>query len=294
MGIKLKWDNQADQNLDAMEVYRSNRVIDINNPGQPLVTLAGTATEYEDNNVQNKNLYHYRLAAKKGDQRGWGSDQLIGYFSETGPGRETPIRGDWNSGWMDYVVVADFITTADLVTKMGGVAFATAATQGWYKLCHRGKVLFMPTSAIFTLSYNEAYAAGILFGEDGFGQLPSGVAGSVNQKKVVEIAGLEYIVRMVRVTDKPTSQFITDIKDTETNEYRELMCRLMTMASDGYTALRYNKLYDTTGLPGGALGPHKSAAGTCCAIAASTTNAIVNQAIATRVAAMVVLELIMP
>ena len=66
MGIKLNWDDQTDQNLDAVEIYRTTTPFDPNNPGTPLATLPGDATSYEDNTVSVGNTYYYTVAVKKG------------------------------------------------------------------------------------------------------------------------------------------------------------------------------------------------------------------------------------
>lgn len=293
MGIKLDWDSQTSQNLDAIEIYRGSSPINRDSPGAPLVTLPGDATSYEDKTVKNKNLYYYRIASKKGTERGWGENKQVGYFSETGPGRSVPLRGDWNSGWMDMVLAADFIDTANLVSKIPGYVFGTSGVSSWYKLCYKGKVLFIPTTAIFNLSYNDAYSIGILFGEDGVGQLPTGPAGAVNQRCVVNIAGLEYLVRMPRLTDFPTTQYLTTAAQYASGEYHDIIRRIASSVVDNASGQK-SKLYDAVALPGYTMGPHRS-------VASNTTLTYPNQpantvavTLTSKQSVYPILELIMP
>lgn len=293
MGIKLNWDSQISQNLDAIEIYRGSSPINRDSPGIPLVTLSGDATSYEDKTVKNKNLYYYRIAGKKGAERGWGENKQVGYFSETGPGRSVPLRGDWNSGWMDFIPVAEFIDTANLISKIPGYVFGTTGVSGWYKLCYKGKVLFIPNAAIFSLSYNDAYSIGILFGEDGVGQLPTGPAGSVNQRCVVNIAGLEYLVRMPRLTDFPTTQYLTTAEQYASGEYHGIIRRIASSVVDNASGQR-SKLYDAPALPGYTMGPHRSAgANTTLTYPAQPANTLTTT-LTSRNSVYPILELIMP
>lgn len=229
MGVQLNWDDQSDQNLDKIEIYRSANKADTQKPESLLATLPGTAMEYEDNAVQSKNLYYYRLAAVKGNEVAWGEPQLAGYFSETGPGRAVPFRGDWNAGFMDRLPVANFITGPDLRTKVPELsAMGTVWNpNNWYKMVHKGKVIFMPDSNIVSASWNELYNAGLAFGEDGFGQLPTGAAGSKNQKYVININGLEYIVRLPRLSPLPTTQYLTTVDQMVGSEWKDCISRLV-------------------------------------------------------------------
>jgi len=295
MGIKLKWDSMVDQNLDAVEVYRSSTAIDSKNPGTPLVSLAASATAYEDNTVTNKSVYYYRICGKKGTERAWGANQVTGYFSETGPGRAVPFRGDWLSGYMDTISTADLITPADLMAKVPALAsFSRGSFTQWYKMCHKGKVLFFPNSYVVSASWNALYAAGVVFGTDDFGQIPTGTPPNpVKQRTIVNINGLEYILRLARHSSIPFSQYLTAQADTIGSEWRSTMsrmCRMTLEPQDGALP----RLYDNS-VSNIAVGPHLSAATT---IASVTTNApgalITTSTLAVNLPTVMVLELVMP
>lgn len=293
MGIKLNWPSLAKENLDSIEIYRSNAPVSRDNPGTPLVVLASDATNYEDETVRNKSIYYYRMASVKGGVRGWGENKQEGYFSETGPGRTVPLRGNWDSGWMDYIPTAQFIDGAGLRAKIGDGKLAGGNPTSWYKLCYKGKVLFIPNSYALSLSHDTAYAYGLLFGEDGVGQLPSGPAGNVNQRCVVEIGGLQYLVRMPRVSSQPTTEYVLDASTAPGSEFFDLIMRLISSGSDT-TVNQKAKLFDNTEHPGEVLGPHLQTAANVAAYRRTPPVPMSAVAKSTALDALVILELIMP
>ncbi|QXO09598.1 hypothetical protein pEaSNUABM11_00174 [Erwinia phage pEa_SNUABM_11] len=295
MGIKLQWDSQADQNLDGIEIYRSASPISTTAPGTPLITLAGTATAYEDNTVVNKSIYYYRIAGKKGTERAWGENISSGYFSETGPGRTYPIRGDWNGGMFDYLDIADFITPADLLAKVP--ALGNYGTRGsfttWYKMAYKGKVLFIPNTYVVTATQAELYKMGVLFGTDDFGTIPTGTPSpGVNQRTKVNINGLDYILRCPRLSNVPLTQYLTAQDDTIASEWRSTGSRLSraTLESDNGMLPR---LWDNTNSMA-VIGPHLNTTSLVGAHAAGAPGTLVGLNTGTRYAALLLLELVMP
>lgn len=296
MGIKLKWGDVSAQALDAIEIYRATTPISSSNPGSPLVTLAGTAQNYEDNTITNKSLYYYRVAAKKGTERAWGDNLLAGYYAETGPGRSTPLRGDWDVGLMDLVPAANFITNAQLRAKVPALAALTVSNEptNWYKFFRKGKVLFIPDTTIVSANWNQLYNAGLMYGTDDVGVKPSGVAaGTVNQKTVVNINGLNYILRCPRLSPLGFDQFITTQAQTEGSEWRDTMGRCLLAGMETQPNQK-TRLYDATAIPL-VFSPHYTAASavlrTGAAAAPETLNSI---ALTAGQAVAMVLELIMP
>ena len=292
MGIVLNWPDQSGQKLDAIEVYRGGSKISSSNPGSPIATLAGNAVTYEDQTVKNKNLYYYRIAAVKGGERAWGDNQLAAYFAETGPGRATVLRGDWNAGLMDTLIPADFSTMASIKSKIPGMAAMTIGEPtAWYKFVYKGKVLFFPNVANISATWASLYNAGLVYGTDDFGQTPTGSYGSVKQRTIVNINSLEYIVRLPRLSTIPLSQYLTATDDTIGGEFRDTFARLMlttTTVNGQRTRLGDN----TTGLL--TLGPHLAAAGSCGAILAANQEVLSNGGLTTNCSHMLILELVMP
>ncbi|ANZ49801.1 putative virion structural protein [Erwinia phage Machina] len=234
MGITINWDDQTDQALDAIEVYRSTSPIDINNPGTPIATLAGTARSYEDTAVKVGNTYYYCVAVKKGGNRSFGAVQTQGYYANLGPGPQRLLRGDWVRGYFGEMSPADWVTPADVANKIKdalksttGITFTTSTGSIWFKFIYKGKILFIPNLNLLNSSnWTTGYNAGFIFGTDDFGNSPTGVPGAVNQRCVIEIAGLQYIARAIRLSEKPTTQYLTDQLDFNDSEWKSTYARL--------------------------------------------------------------------
>lgn len=237
MSITISWDDQSGKDIDGIEIYRSNNPVDPENPGIPLVTLDPTATSYNDASVKNNNVYHYAVAAKKGAVRSVGNNRTVGYFSETGPGNPDIIRGDWvTGGYMGTVSPGDLITGAQLISMLPSFQRSSDTEPTlWYKFAFRGKILYYPSSVLFASSWNAMYNAGLIFGVDGPGATPDTLPGNVNQKVIVTIGGLQYLVRFPRISDIPYTQYLTDVADTAGSEYRSTYCRLVGSANESPT-----------------------------------------------------------
>lgn len=296
MGVKLKWDDQSSQKLDGIEIYRSASKIDTSNPGTLVATVAGTATAYEDNTVANKSIYYYRILAKKGTDKAWSENILAGYFSETGPGNTTPLRGDWLAGLMDIIPAASFITSAALRAKIPALAALSGGTEptSWYKFTYKGKILFFPDSSLVTASWQQIYNAGLMFGTDDVGKVPAGVTpGTVNQRTVVEINGLRYIVRCPRLSTIPTDQFLTDQSQTLGSEWRDTMARCLLDGTDASEGAKL-RLFDLSSVQI-YFGPHYSSATVVTRTYNGTQPERLNTTTLTAsIATSLVLELIMP
>ncbi|AFQ96616.1 putative virion structural protein [Erwinia phage phiEaH2] len=294
MGIKLKWDDQSAQNLDGIEIYRSATKIDSNNPGAPLATIAGSATAYEDNSVLNKSLYYYRILAKKGTDKAWSENILAGYFAETGPGNPTPLRGDWNAGLMDTVLPQDLITNAALRAKVPSLAALSGAAEpgAWYKFCYKGTVFFCPSASIVTASWSQLYSAGLVYGTDDVGVSPSGPTGTVKQRTVVNINGLNYILRLPRMSTLPLNQYVVNQADTLGSEWRDTVARLVADGVDTSPGSR-TRLFDL-GSFANALGPHLNTNVNVAGVTSTKPETLVAYNSGASVAQTLVLELIMP
>lgn len=212
MGIKLNWKAVPGQTLDSIEIYRSDTPIDRGNPGTPLATVSGTALEYEDNTVKNKHMYYYCIAGVKGDERAWGENHQAGYFSETGPGAHSPVRGDWTAGFMDTLAGSKFITGPSLAEKLPKIATLNGVStiQKWWKVCYKGKILFVASNNMYSTPA-WAYDNGLMYGVKGPGRVwAHGADGNVDQLTTVEIDGLTYIVRMLRLDPDNNTKYLGD------------------------------------------------------------------------------------
>lgn len=294
MGIKLNWVDQSAQGLTAIEIYRGAEPVSSSNPGTPLVVLPGDAVEYEDITVKNKSRYYYRIAAVKNGDKSWSPNQLTGYFSETGPGRTAPIRGDWNAGLMDVLPMNSFVSMSTLFAKLPQLAkygsVASSITY-WYKMCHRGKVLFVPSSALTNMSWNELYAEKAIFGEESTAQLPNGALAS--GKLTVEINGLNYIVRCPKLSPLAYSNYITQQDQTLDSEWRDTVSRLSMITTEPQAGAK-SRLMDNTAGPFIAVGGHLQNATQHTAMLTAAPGALSYGGVTTRYAVGLILELVMP
>ncbi|ANZ50344.1 putative virion structural protein [Erwinia phage vB_EamM_Phobos] len=299
MGITIEWDNQADQQLDAIEVYRSTSPIDENSPGVPIATLSGTDRQYIDNDVRVGNTYYYRVAVKKGENRSFGANQTQGYYSNLGPGPQKVIRGDWVRGFFGEIPPVEWTTVTDVTDKikaqlksLTGITLASNTGAIWYKFVYKGKILFLPSlQMIVSNNWQNGYNAGFIYGVDGFGSTPDGDAGAVNQLTVIEVAGQQYIVRAIRLSDKPTSQYLTDPLDFNDSEWKSTYARLRTdnaALTDPTIQPRFNDLGSIVGT-GSA---HMADATSLATVSNSTPETLTKALKTSSISWMVVLELI--
>ncbi|ANZ48735.1 putative virion structural protein [Erwinia phage vB_EamM_ChrisDB] len=239
MGIKLKWDDQADQQLDAIEIYRSDTQIDENNPGTPIVVLGGDAVEWEDDSVRIGNTYYYSIAVVKGSNRSFAANQTQGYYSNLGPGPSKVIRGDWVRGYFGEITPTEWATVTDITDKIKaklksvvGITLATNTSDIWYKFVYKGKILLIPNRQLITSSnWQNGYNAGFIYGTDDFGKTPEGDAGNVNQLTVIEVGGYQFIARAIRLSDKPTTEYLTAAADFNDSEWKSTYARLRNDAA---------------------------------------------------------------
>lgn len=295
MGVILNWADQTAQDLDRIEIYRSTAPIDSASPGPVLALLAGTAVTYEDNTVVNKTIYYYRVVAVKGDERSWGSNQMVGYFADTGPGRQTPLRGDWNAGLMDFITPANFITNAALRAKVPALFGLTNAGEPtlWYKMCWKGKVFMVPNANIVSASWAQLYNAGLVYGENGVGERPTAIGvGAVNQMVTVEIAGNRYLLRCPKTSSLPDNEFSVGQADTLNSEWRDTVGRMSLLSLDPQATAK-DRLYDSTSSPA-VFGSNYASVGNIAIFAANKPETYATLAGGTALSVALVLELIMP
>lgn len=299
MGITINWDDQTDQALDAIEVYRSTSPIDINNPGTPIATLAADARSYEDTGVKVGNTYYYCVAVVKGANRSFGAVQSQGYYANLGPGPQKILRGDWVRGYFGEMTPTEWVTPVDVANKIkaavkstAGLSFTTSTGSLWFKFVYKGKILFIPNLNLVTSNnWQTAYNAGFIFGTDDFGNSPTGVPGAVNQRCIIEIGGLQYIARAIRLSDKPTTHYLTDPVEFFDSEWKATYARLRadgTALTDPTMWLRVNDLSSINGTGS----PHMADSASFAAVSNSAPETLTKTAKTSSIGWMVLLELL--
>ncbi|ANZ48729.1 putative virion structural protein [Erwinia phage vB_EamM_ChrisDB] len=203
MSIVLNWKQQPGQTLDSIEIYRYNPKDTPNptSPGTPLVVLPGTATSYEDTSVANFKTYQYRIVSVKGTDKVMGFPIMQGFFPYTGPGPQELIRGDWNCGYFGSLKNTEFFLGAAEINALAGVAIWNQSPVLFHKFIWHDRILFIPdTNTHSSITWQQCYLYGIVWGTDDFGYAPTSTA-NVNQRRTVIKDGYEYVVRLPRIAD---------------------------------------------------------------------------------------------
>ncbi|ANZ48726.1 putative virion structural protein [Erwinia phage vB_EamM_ChrisDB] len=240
MTIRLSWPTQVDKALTGIEIYRKtgwDATIDVYNPGVPLATLAGNATEFVENvaNLTSKTIYKYWVAAVKGTERLFSQPITQGFYLDTGPGPQTLKRGDWYAGYFGTLTNAEFFNTTEikqLLPAARGNLFQYDP-QLWYKFVYKGRIIFVPSSRHATgYSFINAYAQGMAYGTDDNGVIvPSGAAATKQDAKISK-DGRTYRIRLPYALDYAAA--IGSSGDYNSGEWRNTMGRMFTGASANF------------------------------------------------------------
>lgn len=232
MSIRLTWRDVNAAIADNIIIYRDTVPIPPDSLPTPLVTLAGSATTYDDTTVVRGTVYYYRIAAVKGVDFVLSDNKIHGYFPDSGPGPQTLLRGDWKRGYFGRVTVPGFLTVAETRTVAGltaGTAVSEATLTHWMKFIFDGKIIFVPCTTLTTgISWKSIYDAGLVYGVDGFGSPGPGmstVTFNVNQKKQVTVKGFEFLIRLPKASPLPTTTQITTPDQHAEGEWLELLGR---------------------------------------------------------------------
>lgn len=122
-------------------------------------------------------------------------------FPDSGPGSKTLRFGSEKLGYFASVPVSEFFSATEL-RKQLNFQLGTDNNNNplnWVKAMFQGKVLFFPQFPFAVgLSWNQLYAAGLVYGEDGPGKFPA-ASGAVNQFKLVNIGSDVFKVRLFSI-----------------------------------------------------------------------------------------------
>ena len=130
-----------------------------------------------------------------------GGFEIIGtraYAPPMGHGSETLVAGDSTWGFYGEVASTDFIT-GDALASAIGLSAGTSQhnTSDWLKFASNGQVILVPKLTFrHSVSWEQIYQAGAVYGDDTNGSNPSGAARL--QDAVVTVDGFDYRVRLLR------------------------------------------------------------------------------------------------
>ncbi|MEY5681666.1 hypothetical protein WI971_23760 [Salmonella enterica subsp. enterica serovar Corvallis] len=204
MSIILNWKQQPGQTLDSIEIYRYDgprQSVNPVSPGEPIATLPGNTTTYEDKSTEAYKTYQYRIVAVKGKEKVMGLPIVQGDFPMTGPGPQELIRGDWWRGYFGTLTNEEFIFSYVEMNGLIGFYAWNNSPKLFHKFVYKGRILFIPdTYTRSGTSWNEQYRQGLAWGTDDFGSAPAGVT-NTNQRKTFNKDGYEYVLRLPRLAD---------------------------------------------------------------------------------------------
>lgn len=233
MAITITWPASNAGVATAIRIYAATSKLTDDALGEPIATLAGDAVSFSWEPPTDNTVYYFRIATDRGPDTQLGPNQVFGYFSTTGPGPQAPIRGDWDLGYFGRVPVAQMIAGSALRTAIGagsiGSAIADAQIQYYYKFVREGKIIFYPAGSIITtVTFDQLYNLGLVYGTDDNGAYPAGAALTPkNQKKVITFAGFNFLVRCFKGSVLPTTTLVTtDPADKEGSEWDQTMGRV--------------------------------------------------------------------
>ncbi len=199
MKITLNWVNR-NTDEDGTRVYRATAPFTTVDEMTPIATLPQGANTYVDETVVKGQLYYYRLQVFKDGDWYLGNQVAITALAYSGPGPQELSKGDYERGYFGEV-------TYDKLLSGDELALATGLTAGtsinpltpWLKFAHKGKILFIPKLPIRqVIAYNSLYDAGLVYGVDGPGAVVPNGRPQTNQKKLVEIQGDQFLVRLMK------------------------------------------------------------------------------------------------
>lgn len=247
MSIKLTWTLPAGVPLDKVVIYRDTKRISTAALPAPLVELAADAVAHEDSTVVSGNIYFYLIALVKGAQISFSSNYETGYFSTTGPGPQTLMRGTWECGLFGYLTDAEFFSYLDMKEQLGSPWAPSNLSGGWYKLIYKGKIIYYPVAAYANVSWNQLYSAGLVYGDDTTGEFLTGMpAPNPLRKQDARVTrdGFEFRVRIPKVNDhKKAYQNYASYAGTEIADLFDLLyCELGQEFPLGKERLHYEAL----------------------------------------------------
>lgn len=204
MKIDLTWINRNTDD-EGTRIYRSSSPLDPNNLPQPIAVMGPGAVSYTDTDVVRNQLYYYRMEVFKGNDYAITKDVAISTIVDTGPGNKTLIAGDYHCGYFGRVPESDLFNNEELCYFLNFYNGSPRYLPNeWLKYSFRGKILYFPKVTVrFSVTWDQLYAAGLVFG-DGVGyNLPNGY--STPQDTRVSRDGNTFKVRLI--TGSPTNPY---------------------------------------------------------------------------------------
>ena len=187
MTVQLQMQNTNTEAVD-VNIYRSDTVIDRTNLGTPIGTLTqqtASTLVFNDTTAIQDAWYYYVFETIGSKDRQISRNFYTQATRTRGEGPNNLQMGDDNLGYFGSVVIDGLINAAGLRSLVASQATSmlasTVAPTFWHKFSRKGKVLFVPNSAVGT-TVNRAQLAN---------------AGAVDGTLVYNYNGNAYKVRLM-------------------------------------------------------------------------------------------------
>lgn len=231
MFIDLSW-TDLNSVATTLKIYRGDAPLDrANLPASPIATLTNGETSYRDeSNIVLGKTYYYVFVTSTANDTVVSDNYTITAVTRRGPGPQNLLQGDNNLGYFGSMQSGEFINANDLVAKTTLTTFAT--TMGiinpfplWHKFVRNNKVIIVPEGPIGnSLSWNQLYAAGMVFGTDDTGPTAGTITGNTPTKQdtKVTIGSDTFRIRLMRgMSEGPITQYETVFLSV--NEFNDLV-----------------------------------------------------------------------
>ena len=218
MFIDLSW---TDLNSVAtkLEIYRGDAPLDrANLPATPIVTLNSGETSYRDeSNIVLGKTYYYVFVSSTATDRVVSQNYTVRAVTRRGPGPQTLVQGDNALGYFGSLQSGEFINGSDFVDLSGIKSFASAIAVVnpfplWHKYVRNNKILIVPEGPIAnSVSWQQLYSAGMVFGTEDNGVLPAGntVSTPTKQNATITLGKDKFRIRLMRgMGDAPWTDFL--------------------------------------------------------------------------------------
>lgn len=235
MSTRINWTN-PNAAFTEIRIYRTDTPFDENNiPEAPLAVLTEGTTYLDQTTEQNK-YYYYTVGVVINGELILAPAKKTIHIPYTGPGPQVIQIGDNSRGYFGITNTSELFSPAELTAAVG-LGGPHSAAQ-WVKFIRNGKILFMslyPMTANKTITWNQLYGLGLVYGTDDNGPPIAHGLTPRNQRFVVTKGEHRFIVRLPRALD--TIDWAAGNRDTTQGEIETLFSAVMLPAQAGVDAL---------------------------------------------------------
>lgn len=218
MTIRLNWINR-NTDYDEIRIYRDTERFDTANLPEP-IDVIGPADYYDDTTALRNVVYYYALGIVKGNDEVVSPIKVLANMPYTGPGRQTPLRGDYERGYFGTLTASELFASQELADMVGLTEGSGLDDTYWHKFIDRGRILFIPHYPLRRqVRWDTLYNLGLVFGVQGPGPDTVGLP-AVEQWRTVLKDDHEFVVRLPRSSSSADYTMVVGLQDHESEWYR--------------------------------------------------------------------------